>query len=189
MAKKNALIFLLLGLGLFAARQLGVGQNAPIAVSERVTCPVLKVIDGDTFVCDLNHNNRPDYPQEKIRMLGIDTPESKYGLAKRLKHSVRAGQRYSSEATAFTTAALAKAKNHAVLVWDVSRQDPYGRSLAYVYPGAKAQPAKNTKTLNQALLEAGLAKSLFYDPNTALKAQFLAAEASAKSRRVGLWAR
>ena len=37
----------------------------------------LRVIDGDTFDADFNRNGRFSNPQERVRLLYVDTPELK----------------------------------------------------------------------------------------------------------------
>ncbi|MEB3206711.1 MAG: thermonuclease family protein [Vampirovibrionales bacterium] len=149
--------------------------------SSRTSCRVLRVNDGDTFSCDLNGNGRVDAPIERIRLLGIDTPETRYGLSKRLQKKVKKGQPFSEEAKAFTEKQLPP--YHTVsLSWDVSRQDRYGRSLAVVY----VSPS-DTQSLNERLLAEGLAVTLFYEPNTRDKSKFEAIEQAAFQARKGLW--
>jgi micrococcal nuclease len=149
--------------------------------TSRTSCRVLRVNDGDTFSCDLNGNGRVDAPIERIRLLGIDTPETRYGLSKRLRRKVQQGQPFSEEAKAYTERQLAL--NPVVsLRWDVSRQDRYGRSLAVVYLAPS-----DSQSLNERLLAEGLAVTLFYDPNTRDKAQFEAIEQTAFRARKGVW--
>src|ERR1700758_4709011 len=48
-------------------------KTSEIARSQdRPTCNVVKVIDGDTFVCQFS-----DGKEEHIRLIGVDTPESR----------------------------------------------------------------------------------------------------------------
>lgn len=68
------------------------------------------------------------------------------------------------------------------LAWDVERVDRYGRSLAVIYPGAGSQAS-----LNEALLKAGVVKTLFFPPNLAYAKRFRAAQKEARRARVGLW--
>lgn len=75
---------------------------------------VTKVIDGDTIVI----NN-----EEKIRLIGVDTPES--------VHPSKSVEYFAKEATVFTKRMC---EGKAVkLEYDWQRQDKYGRTLAYVY--------------------------------------------------------
>jgi micrococcal nuclease len=180
--KKQALMIVGLSMiiGQFLWQHLRPGHSAQDD-SARTSCRVLRVNDGDTFSCDLNGNGRVDAPIERIRMLGIDTPETRHGLSKRLQKKVEKGQPFSEEAKAYTEAKLAPHQT-VFLSWDVSRQDRYGRSLAVVY----VSPTE-TQSLNERLLSEGLAVTLFYDPNTRDKSRFEAIEQAAFQARKGLW--
>lgn len=136
-----------------AERQLA-SQPTSDSRTERKSCYVLTVYDGDTLGCDLNNNHRVDPPEEQIRLLGIDTPERHY--SKKNKTGVDAPM--SVEASQFTEA---QALHRTIyLESDLKTHDRYGRSLAYVYLSADAED-----TLNEALLKNGLAKMLFIPPN------------------------
>ena len=87
---------------------------------------VMRTLDGDTFV--LYHVGTP--PEERIRVLGVNTPER--------------GQPNAAEATAFTKAWLA---NGAFTV-TACKRDSFGRLLGTVERGGGS--------LSRALIEAGL---------------------------------
>ena len=76
------------------------------------TC--VKVIDGDTIVLDGN---------EIVRLIGIDTPET--------KDPRKPVQYYGREAYEFTKRLVEGKKVR--LVYDLNKKDKYGRTLAYVY--------------------------------------------------------
>lgn len=73
-----------------------------------------RVVDGDTIVLDGN---------ETIRLIGVDTPET--------KDPRKPIQRFGEEAYLFTKS-LVEGKN-VRLEYDQERTDKYGRTLAYVY--------------------------------------------------------
>ncbi len=76
---------------------------------------VRRVIDGDTFVL---------YSGEKVRLIGVDTPET--------KHPQKPIQHFGKEASEFTRRMI---EGKAILLeYDGKRSDRYGRLLAYVYP-------------------------------------------------------
>ena len=79
-------------------------------------CPIAKIDfdDGDTFSCT----------SEKIRVLGVDTPEISHP-----KHGIQRDQEGGRAAAEFTKAAISNAKR--VLIVRDGR-DPYGRTLAHV---------------------------------------------------------
>ena len=76
---------------------------------------VRRVIDGDTFVL---------YSGEKVRLIGVDTPET--------KHPQKPVQYFAKEASEFTRRMI-EGKT-ILLEYDGKRSDRYGRLLAYVYP-------------------------------------------------------
>lgn len=76
------------------------------------TC--VKVIDGDTIVLDGN---------EIVRLIGIDTPET--------KDPRKPVQYYGREAYEFTKRLVEGKKVR--LAYDLNKEDKYGRTLAYVY--------------------------------------------------------
>src|SRR4029453_2620834 len=74
---------------------------------------VVRVVDGDTIVLD---------GQEKVRLIGVDTPET--------VHPAKPVERFGHEASAFTTRRL---KGKVVtLAFDQQRRDRFQRTLAYV---------------------------------------------------------
>ncbi len=75
---------------------------------------VRRVIDGDTFVL---------YSGEKVRLIGVDTPET--------KHPQKPVQYFAKEASEFTRRMI-EGKT-ILLEYDGKRSDRYGRLLAYVY--------------------------------------------------------
>jgi Micrococcal nuclease (thermonuclease) homologs len=49
------------------------GKSAPISAEKKGTpCKVVRVIDGDTFTCTLKNGE-----EIKVRLIGVDTPESR----------------------------------------------------------------------------------------------------------------
>lgn len=120
---------------------------------------VVKVSDGDTLVVQVDPNR-----QEKVRLLGIDTPEM-------------AQKPWGERAKTFTERlALGKVVR---LETDVQPRDQYGRLLAYAYVG---------KTfLNYELVRQGYAMLLTYPPNVAHVDQFTQAQKLARQEGKGIW--
>jgi len=102
--KPKVPVFLVLILSLFLS--YGVQQE------QWRTC--IKVIDGDTIVLD---------GDEKVRLIGVDTPEA--------KDPRKPVQYFGQEASEFTRI-LVEGKR-VRLEFDQDRVDKYGRTLAYVY--------------------------------------------------------
>jgi len=152
------------------ASQTVVAAEVPAPLTGTITW----VYDADTF--DVA-------PHGKVRLLGIDAPEktasdrdrnfTRLGIApKRLRPIHGAGLAWC----------LHNAKGSRVtLTFDDTRRDRHGRLLAYVH-------LPDGRLLNRVLLEEGLVIVYRRFP-LALKQDFLAAEAEAKVRGLGLWAR
>ena len=129
---------------------------------------VVRVVDGDTIVVRIAGE------QERVRLLGIDTPESVDPRAPVECFGVEASRR---------TAALLPAGTAVRLVRDVEARDRYSRLLAYVYR------LDDGVFVNLALVEEGYASPLTYPPNVAHAGDFVAAAAQARSAGRGLWGR
>ncbi len=120
---------------------------------------VVRVSDGDTLVVQVDPNR-----QEKVRLVGIDTPEM-------------AQEPWGERAKAFTERlALGKMVR---LETDVQPRDQYGRLLAYAYVG---------KTfINYELVRQGYAMLLTYPPNVAHVETFKKAQEQARKEGRGIW--
>lgn len=150
----------------------------------RKSCIVKRVYDGDTLICDLNGNGRIDKPVEKIRLLGINAPETVYGLRTRGNENASRGEPMADEATDYLTTAVEGQR-----IWlemDVNPQDRYGRTLAFIY--LSAAPNGVDESVNALLLEKGLASSLFIGENRRYQREFEHIEAGAHHARLGVWA-
>lgn len=109
----------------------------------KILANVLRVVDGDTIIAKVNGKI------EKIRLIGIDTPESVHPDKSR---NTEAG----IVASNFTKSELLNKDIY--LEFDVQQRDKYGRLLAYVY-------YKDGIMFNKTLLENGYAKIATYPPN------------------------
>ena len=125
---------------------------------------VIRVIDGDTIVI------KKGKKKVKVRLLGIDTPESVHPDHKE-------NIKYGNKAKRFTQKKLNNKKVR--LEYDKERKDKYGRTLAYIYIGKKM--------FNKMLLRAGHAKVKFYPPNTKYLDSFEKAESEAIEADKGIW--
>ena len=125
---------------------------------------VQRVIDGDTF--DLDDGTR-------VRMLGIDAPEAGFGD--------KTPQPFSAEATAWLKDRI---EGHEVaLRIDYPRTDRYGRTLAWVF-----EP--DGTLVNEEMLREGRVKLLAdFGLPADLEPVLRKAEAEARIRKVGVWAR
>lgn len=149
------------------------GTNEPKASersrAEAGTATVTKVVDGDTLHVRLVAGGDGD---EKVRLIGIDTPET---------HG-RGGLRecFGAEATK-RLQALLPVGTRVRLVRDVEPRDRYGRLLAYVYR------APDGLFVNLALARDGFATTLTYPPNVAHSQDLSAAVRDARQAQRGLW--
>jgi micrococcal nuclease len=127
---------------------------------------VVKVVDGDTIEVELGGRT------ENVRLLGIDTPET--------KDPRKPVQCFGAEASAHT-AELLPPGTEVRLVPDVERRDRYDRVLAYVYR------VSDGLFVNLELARDGYADLLTYPPNVAHTAELSAAVAEARREQRGLW--
>ena len=76
-----------------------------------------RVVDGDTIIANI------DDKKESVRLIGVDTPET--------KHPKKPVQYFGKEASAFTKQLVEGKKVR--LEYDQQHRDKYNRLLAYVY--------------------------------------------------------
>ena len=127
---------------------------------------VTHIDDGDTI------DVRIGTTTERVRLIGIDTPETK-------KPNTPI-QCFGPEASAFTAAFL-PIGTAIRLERDVEPRDPYHRLLAYVYR------ASDGAFVNLELVRGGYARQLSIAPNTAHADDFASAVDTARSAGRGLW--
>jgi micrococcal nuclease len=143
-----------------------VGEGgATSAVAANAT--VVAVVDGDTV--DLAFGD----DDERVRLIGIDTPETKRPDAP--------VECYGPEATAFTERLL-PAGTAVRVERDVENRDAYGRLLGYVYR------AEDGIFVNYELVRQGYATPLAIEPNVAHAELFVDAARAAEGADAGLWA-
>lgn len=138
-------------------------DSAELVQGERVQ--VAKVIDGDTFQIPGG---------SKVRMLGIDTPETKDP-----RRSVGCfGKEASNKAKQLLDSKMV------ILQKDISEKDKYDRLLRYVY-----LPLEDGSLLfvNDYLVREGYANALTYPPDVKFAEQFRRAEIEAREQKRGLW--
>ena len=133
-----------------------------------VNATMVRVVDGDTIDVTI------DGDRERVRLIGIDTPETK-----KLNTPV---QCFGPEATEFTTSLLPTG-TPLHLERDIVGRDDYGRVLAYVYVVADGTFA------NLAIIRQGFARPLTIPPNVAHADEFVEGARRAEAGNTGLWAR
>lgn len=126
---------------------------------------VERVIDGDTIVIKLSTGQI-----EKVRLIGIDTPET--------VHPSKPVEYFGREASAYTKNNLLGKQIR--LEYDWQKRDKYGRLLAYVFVGGKL--------FNNQIIRDGYAHAyLKYPFRQDYQQMFLASERFARNNHLGLW--
>lgn len=127
---------------------------------------VVRVVDGDTLVVDA------DGVDERVRLIGIDTPES--------VDRNRPVMCFGPEAAAHL-AELVPDGTAVRLERDVEARDRYDRLLAYLYR------ASDGLFVNMAMVTDGYAEQSTFPPNVEHTAAFTAAERQARTSGAGAW--
>jgi micrococcal nuclease len=128
----------------------------------------LKIVDGDTM--DIRDDDRG---RLRVRILGIDTPETK-------KPDYTVGC-WAPEATQFAVTTMLGQRVALQTDPTQDRTDRYGRTLAYLVRGDGWDYSVES-------VRAGAAKSFVYEDNPVLRYDAIeAAEAEARSAVRGLW--
>jgi micrococcal nuclease len=149
-----------------AVRLMDTGRRSgPVGQVAQPT--VTKVVDGDTIEVRVGGRT------EKVRLIGIDTPET--------KDPRRPVQCYGAEASAHT-AELLPPGTAVRLERDVEERDAYDRLLAYVYRSS------DDLFVNLELARDGYADLLTFPPNVAHTTELRAAVDEARRGQRGLWA-
>lgn len=134
---------------------------------QQVFFRVTRIIDGDTFYIDR------DGREERIRLIGIDAPESRKSARKDVQYFGREAKDYLTK--------LLKGKK-VRLEYDATRLDQYKRTLAYAY-------LEDGLFLNATLIEQGYATALTVPPNVKYAGRFIDLQRQAREHKKGLWNR
>ena len=130
---------------------------------------VVRAVDGDTIYVRLGG------AVEKVRYIGIDTPE--------VHHPIRGEEPGGREATAVNRRLLGDRPVR--LETDVQLRDRYGRLLAYVWA---RRPDGGEVMVNAELVRLGYAAVMTVPPNVRHAALFHRLAAEARVQHRGLWA-
>lgn len=162
----GVIALLLVGLFTLAQQQGWLGNAAQSAVQNQPGLyTVSRFVDGDTIAVNMNGKT------EKIRMIGVDTPET---------HKPNTPvQCYGPAAAAYTKNTLTGKKFRLVSDSLSTDRDRYDRLLRYVV-------LTDGRTFNKMLIENGYGFFYPYFPFTKSD-EFAAAQQSAKSTNRGLW--
>ncbi len=122
---------------------------------------VERVVDGDTFKTTKG---------EKVRLLGINTPE--------IRHDNSPAQPFGKQAKNALTALIADKQVR--LSFDKEKKDKYGRTLAHVY-------LRDGTWVNATLVEMGLAHVYTFAPNISAAKKLLRVEQDAIAAKRNMW--
>ena len=159
---------------LFVSGCGGKGSNEPAGDYATVE----KITDGDTFSVIFNGR------KEKIRLIGIDTPESR----KNARAEKQSKEESIDEATIIAMgkaakefiSTLIKKGDKVKLEFDVQERDKYGRFLCYVY-------LEDGRMLNEVVIREGYAYPLSIAPDVKYEEKFREAFRYARENNKGLW--
>lgn len=127
---------------------------------------VIKIVDGDTFWAD-NGTEKGI----KIRLIGVDAPESRKTFKKEIGY-------FGKEAKEYLKYLLTDKR--VKLEFDVTKTDQYGRTLAYVY-------LEDGTFVNAELVKNGFAMVMTVPPNVKYADLFLKLQQDARENNRGLW--
>lgn len=136
---------------------------------KKIPANVVRVVDGDTinvrFKQELDDGNI-----YKVRLIGIDTPES--------KHIDKSKNTKEGQIAYEYTKKMLEGKD-IILEFDIAPKDKYGRFLAYVY--------LENELYNKHLLDIGYAKIMTIQPNSKYVEIFKKAQKEARENNRGFW--
>lgn len=127
---------------------------------------VVKVVDGDTFWVKDDVNGKI-----KVRLIGIDAPESRKTFKKEVGF-------FGKEAKQYLTNMLMREK--VKIVCDVDSFDQYGRTLAYVY-------LQDGVFVNAEVIKNGYAMIMTIPPNVKYADMFFKLQEQAREKKRGIW--
>ncbi|MFD2924759.1 thermonuclease family protein [Halobacillus naozhouensis] len=132
-------------------------------MSTQSNATVTRVVDGDTLEVTMNGKT------EDVRLLLIDTPET--------VHPSKPVQPFGPEASQFVKEKLTGEKVRIEV--GKEERDHYGRLLAYVY--------FNGETIQEKLLQKGLARTAYLYNDLTMLDEFHEAQKPARTAKIGVW--
>lgn len=143
-------------------------HSVPTRMSDpnRLCFPVIRVVDGDTFWVDDGSEKGL-----KIRLIGIDAPESRHTFNKEKHPFGEVSTRFMEQ---LITGKCIK------LEFDVGRKDRYGRTLAYAW-------LENGVFINALMIKEGYATVMTVPPNVKYAEEFVRLQRKARKRKKGIW--
>ncbi|MFC1509843.1 thermonuclease family protein, partial [Candidatus Omnitrophota bacterium] len=129
--------------------------------------PVTRVIDGDTLEVSINGQT------EKVRLIGIDTPES--------VHPSKPVECFGMEASNKAKETLEGQQVRLESDQSQGDRDKYQRLLRYVF-------LENGTNFNKMMIEQGYAHEYTYNSPYKYQTEFIKAEKQARTNKAGFWA-
>ena len=137
-------------------------RDLPVRWNDAATgVPVIRVHDGDTI------SVIADAEKEKVRLIGIDTPELGQGP-------------WGKEAKKYLETLLDASGRRVRLEFDVTRRDKYGRLLAYVW-------TENGELVNLLMVRSGHAVVYTIPPDVRYTNELRQAQKEARKMKLGIW--
>lgn len=161
----------LLVTGLYRVNEQNIAKVADVKVRKLLKVKVLRKVDGDTVIVHIDNPPAELKASERVRMLGVDTPET-----------VKEGtpvQYYGPEASDFTQKQLEGKTVYLAFDWDL--RDNYDRLLAYIYTA-------DGQCHNALLVEQGYGRAYLTHKFQFLE-EFRTLQDVAKQNKRGLWGR
>lgn len=166
-AAKGLMYLIMLFIGAFVVVYTFQTDNIP-EPENVVEATVTRVVDGDTFVVDI------DGEEERLRLIGVDCPESVHPDESRNTEAGVIASEYSKEHI--------PAGELVYLEYGEDPRDDYDRLLAYMYMDKEL-----SQMYNEQLLAAGMAKVMTIEPNDKYASLFSEIEMKARHDEVGIW--
>lgn len=154
-------IILIISILLCGCRKINQGEDKLYGPYE-----VIRVVDGDTLLVNIDNTN------EKVRLIGIDTPESVHS-------DTNKNTEEGNIASAWSKTLLMDQQIY--LEYDIEKTDKYGRILAYVYLD------DGITMVNSLLVEQGMAQVMTIEPNSKYSNEFNDRQRKAKESNSGFW--
>lgn len=139
--------------------------------AERDFSTVVRVVDGDTLIVEL------DGEEEKLRLIGVNAPESVHNDESR-------NNEYGEMASDYLKACLPEGTN-IWIEWDEERYDQYDRLLGYVWIEETSQDYADMVNYN--IIEDGYGINVVFPPNTRYADVFESCCDRSIMRGNGLW--
>ncbi|MDR2071135.1 MAG: thermonuclease family protein [Treponema sp.] len=146
-----------------------IAASGEVHISALTKAYVTRVIDGDTIDVAIEDPPEELETSERIRFLGVDTPET--------VHPNKEVEQFGKEASGYTKTALTRKTVY--LAFDRDLRDQYGRVLAYVY-------TEDNVCFNAELIKQGYARAYTSFPFQ-FKDEFVKLEETAQATNTGLW--